>query len=114
LSLVLEPARPAGREVRARRMRDHQIPPHLEHAQHVALDVRPRRLGREEIARHRLMPASEEGIPYRAAELAGHQDSHDATSRYSLTVYTCPSWPRKRICRLRMSMPARRSSETRV
>ena len=66
-------------------MRDHEIPRPPQHVSHVALDVRPRPLGRQEVTRHGVVSQRPEGVPDGAAELAGDENFHPNISLISFS-----------------------------
>lgn len=82
--LLLDPRCPLCREVpstrhrqvRARRMGNDQIPAVIDVAQHVALNVLTRRLGREQVTTDRVVATGRESITNAPAVLTGHQDVH--------------------------------------
>lgn len=65
-----EPPRTTDSQVRTWRVEDCQIPTEPQNVPHVATDVIPRPLAVEKIAGPRIEPASGEGIPNHATELA--------------------------------------------
>jgi hypothetical protein len=70
-------------KVRARRMRNDQIPVALEHVQHIALKMRTRYLSWEQIARPCVMAQRQEGVANPAAVFTANQDPHDQTVTFA-------------------------------
>jgi hypothetical protein len=72
----LKPAVSCCGQIGARRVRNHKVPPVLEMAQHIILDVRPFLLGWKQIARPSIMAAPAKSITDDARKLARDQDAH--------------------------------------
>src|SRR5258708_27353639 len=69
--LVLEPARPTDRQVRAGWVGDHHAPVPAQHLAHIALDVLTADLARQQIAAPRVVAAAPERLTHHAREFAG-------------------------------------------
>jgi hypothetical protein len=72
----VEMLRAAVGEEGAGRVRDHQIPALVQDVAGVSHDVRPRPLGGQQVAGHRIVATCEEGVPDHARELAGDKHTH--------------------------------------
>ena len=77
--LVFEPATSAHRQMRARWMRNHQVPPHVQQFGDITLVVWPFHFCGQEITAHCVVIKSTEGVSYSATVLTGNKNPHGAT-----------------------------------
>lgn len=80
------PTCPGPAEVGAWGMGNHQVPPVGQLAEHVALNMRPRTFGGQQVAGYSIVPARYEGIADGAGEFTGYQDSHTIGLRHRFSL----------------------------
>lgn len=86
LHLVFEPPASAYCQVRAGRVRNHQVPAHVQQFGHVAHVVRPCNLCRQQVATHGIVSKRQERIAHPSAVFASYQNSHAVLSRRTVTA----------------------------
>ncbi len=70
------PVHPADTQVSAGRVGDEHVPALMKDVSHVSLMVWAGRIGRQDVARHGLMPEGAESVPDCAGGFAGNKDFH--------------------------------------
>jgi hypothetical protein len=66
----------ANAQVRTWRVRNHHVPAITEHVSHVALVVRPSRLGGQQVARHCIMASGDKGVADDSRKFTGYEYAH--------------------------------------